>query len=340
MADQVKKTSMRNTYGDTLARLGKKNTNIVVLDGDLAKSTQTARFGKVFPERFFDMGVAEQDMMATAAGLAAAGMNPFASTFAMFGSGRPWEQIRNSIAYPNLPVKIVVTHAGISVGADGPTHQACEDMAIIRALPNMKIVAPADSVETEKLIEFLAGYYDSPVYVRIARMTTPVVFGNDYKFEFGRAKIIKKGKDITIISTGVMLFQSLKAYEILKKKGISAEIIHMPTIKPIDGKTIAESAKKTGKIITIEEHTVIGGLGSAVSEVLTDKCPALLRRIGINDLFAESGEPDQLFEKYGLTDKNIVKVAVQMLRDQRLEISKTKKKKKAKENKKKAKKKK
>ena len=317
MAEQVKKTSMRNTYGDTLVRLGKKYDNIVVLDGDLAKSTQTARFGKVFPGRFFDMGVAEQDLMATAAGLAAAGMNPFASTFAMFGSGRPWEQIRNSIAYPNLPVKIVVTHAGISVGPDGPTHQACEDMAILRALPNMKVVAPADSVETEKLIEFLSTYYDSPVYVRIARMTTPVVFDKNYKFEFGKARIIRKGTDITVISTGVMLFQALNAYEILKKQGISAEIIHMPTIKPIDEKAIAASACKTGKIITIEEHSIIGGLGSAVAEVIAESCPSKQIRLGIKDLFAESGEPDELYEKYGLTEKDIVKAARQLLQGNR-----------------------
>lgn len=314
MEEQVKKTSMRNTYGDTLVRLGKKDTNIVVLDGDLAKSTQTARFGKVYPERFFDMGVSEQDLMATAGGLAAAGMNPFASTFAIFGSGRPWEQIRNSIAYPNLPVKIVVTHAGVSVGADGPTHQACEDMAILRALPNMKVVAPADSVETEKLIEFLVSYYDSPVYVRMARMKTPVVFGPDYKFEFGKAKIIKKGNDITIISTGVMLFQALNARETLKKEGISAEIIHMPTIKPIDENAVKRAARKSGKIITIEEHSIIGGLGSAVAEVIAEKCPARLTRLGIRDLFAESGEPDQLFEKYGLTAKHITKAAGSMLK--------------------------
>ncbi len=314
MEEQVKKTSMRNIYGDTLVRLGKKDTNIVVLDGDLAKSTQTARFGKVYPERFFDMGVSEQDLMATAAGLAASGMNPFASTFAIFGSGRPWEQIRNSIAYPNLPVKIVLTHAGVSVGADGPTHQACEDMAIIRALPNMKVVAPADSVETEKLIEFLVSYYDSPVYVRMARMKTPVIFGPDYKFEFGKAKIIKKGNDITIISTGVMLFQALNAGEILKKEGISAEILHMPTIKPIDEKAVKRAACKSGKIITIEEHSIIGGLGSAVAEVIAEKCPARLVRLGIRDLFAESGEPDQLFEKYGIADKHIVKAARSMLK--------------------------
>jgi transketolase len=317
-------TSMRNTYGDTLARLGATHKNIVVLDADLAKSTQTLRFGKKFPDRFFDMGIAEQDMMGTAAGLAASGMNPFASTFAMFGSGRPWEQIRNSIAYPNLPVKIVVTHAGISVGPDGPTHQACEDIAIMRAIPNMKIVAPADSVETEKLIEFLADYYGSPVYVRLARMNSPVVFGRDYKFEFGRAHVISKGTDIALISTGMMLVQSVKAAEMLKKDGISAEVIHMPTIKPIDEKTIINSAKTTGKIVTIEEHSIIGGLGSAVAEVIAEKQPAfaeslagkpaVLKRVGIMDTFAESGEPDELFEKYGLSENNIYKVAKELMK--------------------------
>jgi len=314
MAEQVKITSMRNTYGDTLVRLGEKYKNIIVLDADLAKSTQTIRFGKKFPDRFFDMGIAEQDMIGTAAGFAACGMNPFASTFAMFGSGRCWEQIRNSVAYPNLSVKIVVTHAGISVGADGPTHQACEDMAILRAIPNMKIVSPADSVETEKLIEFLADYYDSPVYVRLARMNTPVVFGDDYKFEFAKGVILKEGKDITLVSTGVILFKVLAAYNKLKEKGISAEVIHMPTIKPLDKEILIKSAQKTGKIITVEEHTVIGGLGSAVTESLSEDYPSYVVRIGIQDLFAESGEPEDLFTKYGLNIDNIVNSVMQLLK--------------------------
>ena len=313
MADKIVKVAMRNTYGETLVKLGKKHTDIVVLDGDLAKSTQTGKFGKAFPDRFFDMGVAEQDLMGTAAGLAASGMNPFASTFAMFGSGRPWEQIRNSICYPNLPVKIVVTHAGISVGPDGPTHQACEDIAIMRALPNMKVVAPADSVETEKLIEYLAEYFDSPVYVRLARMNTPVVFGNDHKFEFGRGYVMKEGKDISIITTGVMLFQALAAHEMLSKEGISAEIIHMPSIKPVDAELILKSVSKTGCAMTVEEHSVIGGLCSAVSEVLTDSAPAPLKRLGIMDTFAESGEPDELFEKYGISENGIVKTTKEFI---------------------------
>ncbi|HDT14824.1 MAG TPA: transketolase family protein [Firmicutes bacterium] len=308
------KTSMRETYGKTLVKIGEKNSNVVVLDADLAKSTQTLLFGRAFPDRFFDMGIAEQDMMGTAAGFAASGMNPFASTFAMFGPGRAWEQIRNSICYPNLSVKIVVTHAGVSVGPDGPTHQACEDMAIMRAIPNMKVVAPADSVETEKLIEFLADYYDSPVYVRLARMTTPVVFDESYKFEFGKARIMKKGMDVTIISTGVMLFQSLSAAEMLDKEGISAEVMHMPTIKPLDEKAVIRSAEKTRHIVTIEEHSIIGGLGSAVAEVIAEKHSAKLKRMGINDLFAESGEPDELFEKYGITEGHIVKCVKKILR--------------------------
>jgi transketolase len=254
-------------------------------------------------------------MMGTAAGLAASGMNPFASTFAMFGSGRPWEQIRNSIAYPNLSVKIVVTHAGISVGPDGPTHQACEDMAIMRAIPNMKIVAPADSVETEKLIEFLAEYYDSPVYVRLARMNSPVVFDSSYKFEFGKARLIQKGTDVTIISTGMMLVQATRAALMLKKDGISVEVMHMPCIKPIDEKAIINSAKTTGKIITIEEHSIIGGLGSAVAEVIAEKQPAQLVRLGLRDTFAESGEPDELFEKYGISENHIYKNVKAILKD-------------------------
>lgn len=306
MADKIKTTSMRNTYGETLVRLGGIYKNLVVLDADLAKSTQTIRFGKAYPDRFFDMGISEQDMMSTAAGFAASGMSVFVSTFAMFGSGRPWEQIRNSICYPNLPVKIVVTHGGLSVGPDGPTHQACEDIAIMRVLPNMRIIVPADSVETEKLIEFLATYYESPVYVRLARMNTPVIFNQDYKFEFGKGIKLTEGNDITIISTGITLFNVLKAYEVLKQIGIFCEIIHMPSIKPIDENIIIESAKKTGKIITIEEHSIVGGLGSAVAEVLCENYPVFLTRLGVKDLFAESGEPDQLFEKYGLSENHII----------------------------------
>lgn len=301
------KTSMRNVYGDTLAKMGAKYKNLVVLDADLAKSTQTARFGKVFPERFFDMGIAEQDMMATAAGLAVSGMNVFASTFAMFGTGRCWEQIRNSIAYPNIPVKIAVTHAGISVGEDGPTHQACEDIAIMRAIPNMKVISPADSVEAEKIVEFLMDYYDSPVYLRMARMNTDVLFGPDYKFKFGKGYVMKEGTDATVISTGTMIFQALAAYDILAKDGIKARIIHMPSIKPIDDALIVKAAKETGAIVTIEEHTIIGGLGSAVSEVLTDKFPAKLVRMGMQDEFAESGTPEALFAKYGLTENDIAR---------------------------------
>lgn len=315
MADKIKTTSMRNTYGDTLVRLGAIYKNIVVLDADLAKSTQTIRFGKAYPDRFLDMGISEQDMMSTAAGLAASGMSVFVSTFAMFGSGRPWEQIRNSICYPNLPVKIVVTHGGLSVGPDGPTHQACEDLAIMRVLPNMKIIVPADSVETEKIIEFLATYYESPVYVRLARMNTPVVFDSNYKFEFRKAIKIKEGQDITIISTGVTLFNVLKAYEILKQIGIFADVIHMPVIKPIDSEIIIESAKKTGRIITIEEHSIIGGLGSAVAEVLAENYPVFMIRLGVKDVFAESGEPDQLFEKYGLSENHIIDAAKNLVKN-------------------------
>jgi len=314
MADKVKTTSMRNAYGDTLVKLGAIYKNLVVLDADLAKSTQTIRFGKAYPERFFDMGIAEQDMMSTAAGFAASGMSVFASTFAMFGSGRCWEQIRNSVCYPNLPVKIVVTHGGLSVGPDGPTHQACEDIAIMRALPNMKVIVPADSVETEKIIEFLVNYYDSPVYVRLARMNTPVVFDENYKFNFGKGIKIKEGNDITIISTGTMLFNVLKAAEILKNFGIFPEIIHMPCIKPIDKDLIIDSAKKTGKIITIEEHNIIGGLGGAVAEVLAENYPTKLLRLGVKDLFAESGEPHELFEKYGLSENHIIEEVKKILK--------------------------
>ena len=308
---------MRETYGMTLARLGEKYTNLVVLDADLSKSTNTAKFAKVYPERFFNMGIAEQDMMSTAAGLTAGGMITFASTFAMFGSGRAWEQIRNSICYPNLPVKIVVTHAGLSVGEDGPTHQACEDIAIMRALPNMKVIAPADSVETEKVIEFLMNYKASPVYVRLARMKTDVVFDESYKFTLGQARILKVGGDITIVSTGTMINQALAAAILLEKDGIKAEIIHMGTIKPLDEETLVSSARKTGAVMTIEEHSIIGGLGSAVCECLAENYPVRVRRMGVADTFAESGTPEALFEKYGLTEKHIYGIAKEFVKNKK-----------------------
>ncbi|MCE5299291.1 MAG: transketolase family protein [Spirochaetia bacterium] len=309
------KTAMRNTYGETLARLGAVNKNIVVLDADLAKSTQTAKFGKAFPDRFFDMGIAEADMICTAAGLAASGMNPFASTFAMFASGRAWEQVRNSVAYPNLPVKIVVTHAGISVGEDGPTHQACEDIAIMRAIPNMRVVAPADSIETESLITYLTDEYAGPIYVRLSRMNTEVMFKPGHKFEIGKGVIMKEGTDVTIISTGIILRQAVGAGELLKKAGISAEVIHMPSIKPIDGDMIIKSAQKTKKVVTIEEHNIIGGLGSAVAELLCENFPVKMKRLGMMDTFAESGTPDTLFEKYNLTDRALAKAAEEILKN-------------------------
>ncbi|HIU86097.1 TPA: transketolase family protein [Candidatus Spyradomonas excrementavium] len=299
------KKSIRAEYGKTLVELGKKNPNIVALDADLSCSTQTAMFGKEFPERFFNMGIAEQDAMTTAAGLSTTGKIPFVSTFAMFATGRAWEQIRNSICYPRFNVKIVATHGGITVGEDGASHQALEDIAIMRDIPNMMVIVPADCTETREVIKF-AAEYDGPVYIRLARTNVPNLFDPEtYKFDPKKALVVKEGKDVTLVTNGETLVEALDCAQLLENDGISAEIIHMPVVKPVDAQTLVKSAKKTNHVITIENHSIIGGLGSAVCETLCENYPVKVKRIGINDQFGQSGEQRELMNFYGLTGEKL-----------------------------------
>lgn len=301
------KIATREAYGKALAKLAEMNDKVVVLDADLSKSTKTADFKKVCPERFFNMGIAEQNLMGAAAGMALGGKIPFASTFAMFAAGRAFEIIRNSICYPKVNVKVCATHAGITVGEDGASHQSVEDVSLMRSIPNMTVIVPADGVETEKVI-FEAAKYDGPMYVRLGRSAVPDIFPEDYKFEIGKGNILKEGKDVAIIACGVMVNEAMIAAEELKAAGIEAMVINMASIKPIDKELIVKAAKETGLIVTAEEHSIIGGLGSAVAEVVTEECPVPVKRVGIMDTFGESGTPSALMEKYGLTAKNIVSV--------------------------------
>jgi len=310
-----KMRNLRDGYSSALIELGYKNENVVVLDADLALSTKTKRFGTVFPERFFDMGISEANMMGVAAGLATCGKIVFASTFAVFATGRCYDQIRQSIAYPELNVKIVATHAGISVGGDGASHQMLEDIALMRALPNMRVIAPADATEMEDIVPVIASS-PGPFYVRIGRADAPIIFERHRKFKIGKGYVLRRGDDVTIIATGTMTAEALKAHELLKKKKIDARIIHMPTIKPVDKNIIRKAAKETGAIVTAEEHTVIGGLGDAVSMALSEN-PVPVIRVGVNDVFGESGEARELMEKYGLTADNIAKKAIKVMRMKR-----------------------
>ena len=294
----------RDAYGEALAELGAVNENIVVLEADLSKSTKTSDFKKVYPERFFNMGIAEQNMIGTAAGFAAAGKTPFASTFAVFAAGRAYDQIRNSIAYPNLNVKIAATHAGLTVGEDGGSHQMLEDIALMRALPNMTVIVPADGIETKQVIK-AAAELEGPVYIRLGRPKVPVLFGDDYKFEIGKGVVLKEGTDVTLIGTGIMVSKAMEATELLAAEGISAAVVNISTIKPLDAELIITQAQKTGAVVTCEEHTICGGLGSAVAEVLVENCPVPMARVGVEDKFGESGLPDELLEKYGLSASNI-----------------------------------
>ena len=294
----------RDAYGEALAELGAVNENIVVLEADLSKSTKTSDFKKVYPERFFNMGIAEQNMIGTAAGFAAAGKTPFASTFAVFAAGRAYDQIRNSIAYPNLNVKIAATHAGLTVGEDGGSHQMLEDIALMRALPNMTVIVPADGIETKQVIK-AAAELEGPVYIRLGRPKVPVLFGDDYKFEIGKGVVLKEGTDVTLIGTGIMVSKAMEAAELLAAEGISAAVVNISTIKPLDAELIIAQAQKTGAVVTCEEHTICGGLGSAVAEVLVENCPVPMARVGVEDKFGESGLPDELLEKYGLSAANI-----------------------------------
>lgn len=301
--DRTKAKSIRAAYGKTLIEIGKINKDIVVLDADLACSTQTIMFGKEFPERFFDMGIAEQDMMATAAGLASQGKIPFASTFAMFATARTYDQVRNSIAYPHFNVKIVATHGGITVGEDGASHQALEDVALMRNIPNMTVIVPADCKECEEVIKYAASH-KGPMYIRIARTNVPDIFDENYTFDL-KGKILREGKDVTIVTNGETLAEVIECAEILEQTGIDAQVIHMPVVKPLDNDIILEAAKKTGFIVTVENHSVIGGLGSAVCEVLSENMPVPVYRIGINDEFGQSGEQRQLMDFYGLTSEKL-----------------------------------
>ena len=300
------KKATRQSYGETLEKLGEKYSDIVVLDADLATATKTINFAKKFPERFFDMGIAEANMMSTSAGMATTGKVPFASTFAVFAAGRSYDQIRNSICYPNLNVKICSTHSGITVGEDGATHQMLEDISMMRTLPNMKVLSPADDIETKWAIEE-AYKQKGPVYVRLSRLATPIIYDENQKFEFGKMIQIGNGIDATIFASGDVLAEALKAKEILAKaKGIDIRVVDVHTIKPIDEEMIVKCAKETKRLISIEDHNVIGGLGSAISEVLTSKYPAKLERIGINDEFGKSGKAEELVKFYGLSAEKIV----------------------------------
>lgn len=303
----MKKIATREAYGKALARLGQENENIVVLDADLSKSTKTADFKAVCPERFINMGIAEGNMMTVAAGLATCGKIPFASTFAMFAAGRAFEQIRNSICYPKLNVKVCATHAGITVGEDGASHQSVEDISLMRSIPNMVVISPSDAVETEAAIEAIIKY-NGPCYVRLGRSAVTVINDNEeYKFEIGKGVTLREGKEATIIATGVMVEAALEAFNILAEEGIKVRVINMHTIKPIDEAIIISAARETGVIVTAEEHSIIGGLGSAVAEVVTSNCPVPVLRVGIKDVFGESGKPAELLKAYGLTADDIVK---------------------------------
>ena len=303
------KKATRESYGMALKELANLNKDVVVLDADLSKSTKTAEFKAVAPERFFDMGIAEANMMGVAAGMATCGKIPFVSTFAIFATGRAFEQIRNSICYPKLNVKICATHAGLTVGEDGATHQSVEDLSLMRSIPNMIVINPADDIETKAAIKAVAEI-NGPCYVRLGRMAVENVNDeNNYKFEIGKGVNLAEGKDVTIIATGIMVEAALKAKELLKDEGINAGVINIHTLKPIDKDLIIKAAKETGAVVTAEEHSIIGGLGSAVSEVLCEEYPVPVIKVGIKDTFGESGKPAELLEKYGLTAKDIVEKA-------------------------------
>ncbi len=310
-----KMRNLRDGYSSALIKLGYENENVVVLDADLALSTKTKRFGTIFSERFFDCGISEANMMGMAAGLATCGKIAFASSFAVFATGRCYDQIRQSVAYPELNVKIVATHAGISVGGDGASHQMLEDMALMRALPNMRVIAPADAIEVEDVVPAIASY-PGPFYVRMGRANAPVLFRRHTKFKVGKAKLLRNGDDITIISTGTMTAEALRAYGLLKEEGIGARVVHMPTVKPVDRRAVMKAADDTGLIITCEEHSVIGGLGGAVSRAMSED-PVPMTRIGINDTFGESGEAAELVRKYGMTADNIAGTAKKMIKEKK-----------------------
>ena len=303
---EVKKIATRESYGKTLLELGAEKPNLVVLDADLAGSTKTGVFGKAYPDRHFDCGIAEGNMMSIAAGLAAAGMVPFASSFAMFAAGRAYEQVRNSIGYPHLNVKIGATHAGITVGEDGASHQCLEDLALMREIPGMVVMCPADDTEARKAVR-AAVKHDGPVYIRFGRAAVPVVFDEDYDFQIGKGSVIREGKDVSIIANGLCVASAIEAAEMLAKDGIDAEVVNICTIKPLDEDLIVKTASKTGKVVTAEEHSIIGALGSAVAECLSEKCPTKMYRIGVRDVFGESASAEVLLHKYMLDGEGVYK---------------------------------
>jgi len=310
----TKKIATRDAYGEALKELGKMNKNVVVLDADLSKSTKTAVFQAEYPERFINVGIAEQNLIGTAAGLAAAGKIPFASSFAMFATGRAFEIIRNSVAYPKLNVKVAATHAGLTVGEDGASHQSIEDISIMRTLPNMVVINPADGVEAKAAV-IKAAEYKGPVYIRLGRSKVPVLYDEkDYQFELGKGVLLGKGSDVTIIATGIMVSMALEARQKLEEEGISVRVINIHTIKPIDKNIIIDAARETGAIITAEEHSIIGGLGSAVAEVLAENYPVYMERIGVQDTFGESGDGDELLKKYGLSPEKIIEAVKRIIK--------------------------
>ncbi len=310
---EMKSIATRESYGNALKELAAEGADkLVVLDADLSAATKTGIFKKAYPDRHINCGIAEANMICAAAGMSTMGLVPFASSFAMFAAGRAFEQVRNSIGYPHLNVKIGATHAGISVGEDGASHQCCEDFALMRSIPGMVVICPADDVEAKQAVK--AAYaYEGPVYLRFGRLAVPVFHGEDYKFEIGKGEKITEGTDVTIVANGLMVAEAIEAGKTLAQKGVSAEIINIATIKPLDEDLIVESAKKTGRVITVEEHSVIGGLGEAVCACLSEKCPTAVKRIGVNDEFGHSGPAKDLLKQFGLSAENIVKVALDFI---------------------------
>ena len=306
------KMATRQAYGAALKELASSNPNVVLLDADLSKSTMTVEFKNVAPERFINVGIAEQNLIGTAAGLSLAGKIPFASSFAMFAAGRAFEIIRNTVAYPKLNVKIAATHAGLTVGEDGASHQAIEDLSLMRSIPNMVVINPADGIEAKQAV-IAAANYVGPVYIRLGRAAVEDINDENYKFEIGKGVELAQGNDVAIIATGIMVEQALKACKALKEQGINARVINIHTIKPIDKDIVLKAAKETKGIVTAEEHSIIGGLGSAVLETISEECPKKVIRIGVKDTFGESGKPNELLEKYGLTDKDIVEAAKKIM---------------------------
>ena len=301
----------RAAYGEALAELGKVNDKVVVLDADLSKSTMTATFQKAFPDRFFNIGIAEANMVDMAAGMSTMGLIPFCSTCAMFGAGRVYEQIRNSIAYPRLTVKLCMSHAGVSVGEDGASHQCLEDLALMRVIPGMTVICPADANETRKAV-FAAAEMEGPVYIRLARLATPV-FEKDYPFEIGKANVLREGTDVAVFATGLMVSEALKAADLLAAQGVSAAVINVHTVKPIDSECVTEWARKCGRVVTVEEHSVIGGLGDAVAGVLMGKVDCAFRKIGVQDQFGQSGKAWEVLAEYGLTAPQIAESIKEMV---------------------------